>query len=92
MSEAKKAREKAHKRGEESQLLGGATVPRAFELFSAFTAASGLHGAEGAKPGSPRLPPPGWSEGVGVGTKQETHNNLVHCANIHLKVEEKLPA
>ena len=35
----KKAREKANKRGKESQLLGGATVLRAFELFSALTAA-----------------------------------------------------
>lgn len=35
----KKASKKANKRGKESQLLGGATVLRAFELFSALTAA-----------------------------------------------------
>lgn len=39
MSEGKKGKREANKRGKESQLLGGATVLRAFELFSALTAA-----------------------------------------------------
>lgn len=41
MSEGgEKAREKAHKGAKGSQLLGGATVLSAFELFSALAAAA----------------------------------------------------
>ena len=71
------AREKASERGKESQLLGGATVLRAFELFSAFNSSRGcLQGMK--KPCLDRhIPPPqhiggGGAWGAGTQTRKPT--------------------